>query len=162
MCRPVKPGACGSTGTTLMRRRRGFSLIEMMVALAVAGILLFVALPGYRYAVLKSSRAAARATLMDVSARQEQYFVNHKRYALGLGALGLPDPYHIDSQGDVVGQEAASYRISLDLSQGDYDGATASPVNRQASDSACMAFSLSRLGIRAVSGALASSPAECW
>jgi len=162
MRQPAKTGACSGNGATLPRWRRGFSLIEMMVALAVAGILLFVALPGYQYAVLKSTRAAARATLMDVISRQEQYFVNNKRYALSLGALGLPDPYHVDSRGEGVEPARAAYRISLDLPDGEYNGALAEPVNRQANDRACMAFSLSRLGTRAVSGALEANPAGCW
>lgn len=142
--------------------RPGFSLVELLVALAIAGVLLFVALPGYQYVVLKSTRAAARASLLDVVSRQEQYFVNTKRYATNLGSLGLPDPYHVDSHGDAIDPGAASYRISLDLADGDYTGAVAAPVNRQASDSGCMAFSLARTGVRSVSGALASDPGECW
>ncbi len=143
-------------------RRPGFSLVELLVALAIAGVLLFVALPGYQYVVLKSTRAAARASLLDVVSRQEQYFVNTKRYATNLGNLGLPDPYHVDSHGDAVDPGAASYRISLDLADGDYTGAVAAPVNRQARDSQCLAFSLARSGMRAVSGAQASDPGECW
>jgi Tfp pilus assembly protein PilE len=119
-------------------------------------------LPGYQYIVLKSTRAAARATLLDVTSRQEQYFANNKRYAFDLASLGLPDPYHVDSRGDAVEPGAAAYRIDLDLPEGEYRGAVATPVNRQANDSLCMAFSLSRLGIVAVSGAQASSPGDCW
>ncbi len=162
MWQPMKSNSCKRIGTTVSRRQSGFSLIEMMVALAVAGILFFVALPGYQYAVIKSSRMAARATLLEVMALQEQYFVNNKRYALSLGSLGLPDTYYVDSQGEVVETGSASYQITLDLLEGSYNGATALPVNRQAGDSACMAFSLSRLGIRAVSGTLSANPADCW
>jgi len=144
------------------RRRHGFSLVELLVALAIAAILLFVALPGYQFMVLKSTRAAARATLLDVVSRQEQYFVNHKRYAINLGGLGLPEPYHVDSRGEAVESGAASYNVSLELRDGNYTGAVAAPVNRQASDSQCLAFSLSHSGVRAVSGAQASSPGACW
>ena len=140
----------------------GFSLVELLVALAIAAVLLFVALPGYQFMVLKSTRAAARATLLDVVSRQEQYFVNHKRYAINLGGLGLPEPYHVDSRGEAVESGAASYNVSLELRDGNYTGAVAAPVNRQASDSQCLAFSLSHSGVRAVSGAQASSPGTCW
>jgi type IV pilus assembly protein PilE len=142
--------------------RPGFSLVELLVALAITSVLLLVALPGYQSVVLKSARAAARASLLDVVSRQEQYFVNNKRYAINLGSLGLPDPYHVDSQGDAVEPAAASYRISLDLADGDFTGAVAAPVNRQVNDSRCMAFSLARSGIRSVSGGQASDPGECW
>ncbi|MEE4145006.1 MAG: type IV pilin protein [Halieaceae bacterium] len=140
----------------------GFSLLEMMVALAVAGILFFVALPTYQYAVLKSTRMAARVTLMEVMARQEQYFANNKRYATDLGAIGLSDPYHVDNQGSASDPANASYRISLELTEGEYAGALAVPLNRQAGDHDCLAFSLSRLGVRAVTGTLSERPRECW
>lgn len=144
------------------REQSGFSLLEMMVALVVAGILFFVALPAYQYAVVKSTRAAARATLLEVIARQEQYFVNHKRYAVDLTALGLSEPYHIDERGGAATPANASYRIRLEITEGEYGGARAEPLNRQAGDHGCMVFSLSRLGVRAVSGALSASPGECW
>ena len=50
--------------------RAGFTLVEMLVALAIAGILFFVALPGYQYAVIKSTRAAARGALLDIVSRR--------------------------------------------------------------------------------------------
>ena len=153
---------CRGIGMGAPRARTGFSLLEMMVALAVAGTLFFVALPGYQYAVIKSGRVAARASLLEVIARQEQFFVNNKRYAVALVSLGLPEPYHVDDQGEAVTPGSATYRVKLDLLDGSFLGATAVPVNRQAADSACMAFSLSRLGIKTVSGALSSSPADCW
>lgn len=140
----------------------GFSLLEMMVALAVAGILFFVALPGYQTAVIKSGRAAARAGLLEVAARQEQFFVNRKQYAVGLESLGLGEPYYIDSQGEAVARAAAVYRLTLVIADGSYLGAMASPVNRQREDTACATFSLSRTGIKAVTGDLSASPADCW
>ena len=140
----------------------GFSLIEMMIALAIAGILFFVALPGYQYAVLKSTRASARAALLDVMSRQEQYVVNNKRYGTALAEIGLPEPYYIDNKGEAVGAALSSYRVSLDVLDGAYLGVTARPMNRQASDSGCLAFSLSVIGARAVTGTLSASPGDCW
>ena len=116
-------------------RQVGFSLIEMMVALAIAAILLFVALPAYEHAVVKSTRAAARMALLDVMSRQERYIVNNKRYGTVLGELGLPDPYYIDGKGDAVAPGLSAYLVSLDLVCGTYRGVTARPLNRQARDS---------------------------
>jgi len=144
------------------RKHPGFSLLEMLVALAVTGILFFVALPAYQHAVVKTTRAAARATLLELIARQEQHFVNYKRYAASLGALGLPEPYHVDDRGGMSPPATAAYRINLELTEGQYSGARAVPVNRQARDHACMEYSVSILGVRAVSGTLAGSPGECW
>ena len=134
----------------------------MMMVLVIAGIIYFVALPGYQYAVLKSTRMAARAALMELAGRQEQYFVNHKRYATELGSLGLPENFYVDRQNQLADSGSASYRITLDLEDGVYRGMTANPLNGQADDHACLAFSLSRLGVKAVSGTSFSTPGACW
>ena len=144
----------------IVRFRAGFTLIEMLVALVIMGILLFVALPGYEYAVVKSTRASARGALLDLVSRQEQYFVNHKRYATTLVQLGLPENLYVDGQADSVGRHAAAYQIRLELQDGSYSGVQAEPLNGQSVDSACMTFSLSRIGVRSVSGAQSSG--DCW
>ena len=140
--------------------RAGFTLIEMLVALVIRGILVFVALPGYEYAVVKSTRASARGALLDLVSRQEQYFVNHKRYATTLVQLGLPENLYVDAQGDVVDRGSAAYQIRLELDNGSYSGVQAAPLHGQSADTACMTFSLSRIGVRAVTGA--QSPGDCW
>ncbi len=143
-------------------RQRGFSLIELLVALAIASILLFLAMPGYQAVILKSNRAAARGVLIGVMSRQEQYFVNNKAYATSLDSLGLPVPYFIDRQAASVAASAAIYRIELNIVADAYDGVTATPVNRQTDDRACLAFAINRLGVRRVTGALSATPADCW
>ena len=158
--RRLRPGARRPGRYAVTRFLAGFTLIEMLVALVIVGILLFVALPGYQYAVIKSTRAAARAALLDLTSRQEQYFVNHKRYAVALSDLGLPGELYIDGQGEPVLLQNAAYRIQLELDDGGYSGVQAVPLNRQSADSGCMTFSLSRIGVRSVSGT--RSPRDCW
>ena len=133
-----------------------------MVALVIAGILFFVALPGYQYAVIKSTRAAARGALLDVVSRQEQYFVNYKRYATALDSLGFSGELFIDGQGEAVERESAAYQIRLELVDDVFTGVQAVPLNRQLADSACMTFSLSRIGVRSVTGSLSSDASACW
>jgi len=140
----------------------GFTLIELLIALVIAGILLTIALPGYQLALIKSSRAAARGALLDILSRQEQYFVNHKRYAVSLDSLGVGKDHFVDRQGDAVSRDLAAYDIRLVLIDGAYGGVEAIPVNAQAADSGCMTFSVSRIGTRSVSGARSPTPSECW
>lgn len=59
----------------------GFSLMELMIALVVIGILMSVAVPSYREYMLRANQAAAKAILMEVSSRQEQYLVRAGAYS---------------------------------------------------------------------------------
>jgi type IV pilus assembly protein PilE len=152
-----------TAGAARAHNMAGFSLLEMMIVLLIAGILLLVALPGYRGSVLKSSRAAAWGALVDVMARQEQYFINNKRYSLNLDGLGLPSPFYIDKQAEPVTEGRAVYRIELDIESDTYMGVKAVPENDQLEDRACMTFAISSIGVRSVSGTSSSShPEHCW
>lgn len=140
----------------------GFTLLEMVTVLLIAAVLYFVALPGYQHTVLKSGRAAARGMLLEVTTRQEEYFINNKHYAVALAELGLPEPYYINGQAQAVEQARASYQLGLAIEDDVFVGVTAAPRNGQAEDVDCMTFSLSRTGVRAVSGSFAGEPGRCW
>lgn len=71
---------------------RGFSLIELVIALAIVGILLAIALPSYREHVRKSTRAEAQSYLTTLASRQQQYLVDKRRYATSVTTLGLGLP----------------------------------------------------------------------
>jgi type IV pilus assembly protein PilE len=64
-----------------MRKRSGFSLIELMIALAIIAILASIAIPSYRQYLIRSNRRAAQASLMDIANREHQYFVANRAYA---------------------------------------------------------------------------------
>lgn len=70
-----------------MKRAQGFSLIELMIVVAVIGILAAVAVPQYNQYILKSKLAEARAELSDARVRMERYFQDNRRYN-GPAALG--------------------------------------------------------------------------
>ena len=80
-----------------MRRRSGFTLIELMIVLAVIGILTAVALPSYRSYIARGIRSQGQQFLIDLSQRQEQYFLDSRQYSTGLGTtaglinLTVPD-----------------------------------------------------------------------
>ncbi len=61
--------------------RRGFTLIELMIACAIVAILAAVAYPSYTKHVQKSSRAAAKVQMMDLANRQQQYLLANRSYA---------------------------------------------------------------------------------
>jgi type IV pilus assembly protein PilE len=66
----------------------GFTLTELMIAVAVVGILAAIAYPSYRDHLRKGRRSAAESFMIAVAAREQQYLIDARRYAAGAGALG--------------------------------------------------------------------------
>ncbi len=62
------------------RLQTGFSLIELMVAVAIIGILAAIAIPMYRDYVLKSTASSLTQGLQDAAVRMERYFQDNHRY----------------------------------------------------------------------------------
>lgn len=79
---------------TAYRSRRacaGFTLIELMMTVAVAAILASVAIPVYRDYVMRSRIIDATSKLSDFRVRMEQYFMDNRTYA-DAGNCGVPNP----------------------------------------------------------------------
>jgi len=77
-----------------VRGARGFTLIELMIVIAVIAILAAVAWPSYQNYVIRGNRAAAQAFMMTIATRQEQYLLTNRSYTttIGAGGLGLTAP----------------------------------------------------------------------
>jgi type IV pilus assembly protein PilE len=74
---------------TLKQVQKGFSLIELMVVVAVIGVLAGIALPNYQDYVTRSTLAEASSGLANTRVRMEQYFQDNRTY-VGAGGAGLP------------------------------------------------------------------------
>lgn len=68
---------------------RGFTLIELMITVAVIGILSAVAYPSYLEHVRKAARAAAQSHMLTIASKEEQYILDARQYTVTLGAGGL-------------------------------------------------------------------------
>lgn len=137
-------------------RVRGFSLLELMVTVAILGILTAIALPAYQKYVLRSHRAEAVSLLNEAAAREERYYAQNNAYATddsGISALGIRNSGASDN---------AFYQLSL-AEGGDEDGGyllTAIAQNSQAADTECGNLTLNAAGVRGSSGSEAAS--TCW
>lgn len=78
------------------RSSQGFTLIEMMIVVAMVAILAAIALPAYTDQIKKSRRAEAQAYMLAVAARQQQFLVDTRAYGAGTAASAvLPQPANV-------------------------------------------------------------------
>lgn len=71
-----------------MRDAKGFTLIELMVTVAILGIIAAIAVPAYSHYVVRSKLSEVGAALSDARLRQEQYYADNRNYGTATGACG--------------------------------------------------------------------------
>jgi type IV pilus assembly protein PilE len=146
-------------------RHGGFTLIELMVTVAIVGILATIAVETYTSEVRKSRRTDARTALLDLAGREEKLFSVNNAYSqvpsdLGYAAVGVNWPV-------AVGSAPGDYNITIyspdTVTQGGAVGTyliTATPINLQANDTQCTQLSVNQTG--AQSATPAANTALCW
>jgi type IV pilus assembly protein PilE len=128
----------------------GFSLLELLVALAIVATLAALAQPAYRRLMLRVHRTEAASALMQVAAMQERHQLQHQTYTSALEAappagLGLK-------------AMSAEGRYTLAITAADANGfvAVATARGGQADDVSCASFTLDESGTKSSSGP------GCW
>ncbi|MDX9875798.1 MAG: type IV pilin protein [Spongiibacteraceae bacterium] len=143
-----------------MKRVRGFTLIELMIAVVIVAILAAFAIPSYQQYVLRGHRSEGTALLSDAAARQERFFAQNNSYVTSqtnIGKLGLPN-----TSGTTVSSLTGRYTLSV--SSATNDGGytlTAAPQGPQLKDTACGSLILDATGKRGV-GASGANVSDCW
>lgn len=74
-----------------MRKSVGFTLIELMIVVAIVGVLAMIAVPSYSKYVERGQRANAQQVMTTIASRQQQYLLDARQYTatVGTGGLGL-------------------------------------------------------------------------
>ena len=135
-------------------RSQGFSLIELMIAVAIIGILAAIAIPMYSDYVTRSRRADGQATLMQVAQELERCYTQFSKYNDNSCSV-------VDGDGVSETSDQGFYGISAsggNLTESTFT-LTAAPQNEQADDTDCTALTLTHLGEQSATG---DDPGSCW
>ncbi len=138
---------------TLRRSHAGFTLIELMLAVALLAIIATISVTSFRQYVIRANRSDAAAVLLRVAAAQERWFLDNNQYADDAAALGIAG----------ATSEHGYYTVTINRNADPAAGYTAiaEPVadQRQSSDTQCQQLSIDATGLRA------SAPEDigiCW
>jgi len=140
----------------------GYSMVELVVIMAIIALLASIAYPSYRVFMLRSHRAEATMALIDVSRRMEQYFATNLAYTNDFVALGLGgepyvtehDNYSIRVRDNGGGGGACPIAICFELE--------AAPIGAQADDTECALFQLNSSGVRGALDDDNNQNDRCW
>ena len=154
------------------RHGQGFTLIELMITVAIVGILAAIAYPSYQDSILKGRRAEGRAALLNLLQQQERYYTQTGSYlAFGLagsgatgtnaaGATTVQIPFRTTS-GDST-SFAYSLRAGTCSSTLGLDECVLLTAEPQRTDTAAGNLILSSAGVRTCTGLNAAVPKVCW
>ncbi|MGF6350368.1 type IV pilin protein [Variovorax sp. W2I14] len=132
---------------------KGFTLIELMITVAIVAILAAIAYPSYMEYVKRSRRVEGQNLLNDAAARQERFRAQNGSYTSDLTKLKLPDG---------AASQNGYYTLSvIDASATDYT-LKAQRTGAQTADSKCGDFTLDAKGTKNMFAGTPGTTATCW
>lgn len=125
---------------TNIPRQHGFTLIELMIAVAIIGILSAIAVPSYQKYVREARRADGQALLLDLQQKQEKWRVNNTSYGTLADLGGSPTSSYYDYT--VTVNTATAYTL------------IATAKSTQTTDTDCTTLSINETSVK--------TPTACW
>lgn len=144
-------------------KQRGVTLIELMIVIVILALIASFAYPSYMNYVVDTKRTAATSILLQVADRQQQFFMDNKRFTNDLTNLGFAaNPLVIADDGRPMagaGNSDSTYSVSLSNVTATTYTITAAPLNGQAArDGKCGSLTLNQTLTKGSSG----GDSDCW
>lgn len=133
----------------------GFTLIELMIVVAIVAILASIAIPAYSDSVRKARRAQAKTDLIELTQRAERFYTLNNSYANFWASVPAADRQ--SPRGGTAYYTLA--RVSGDSNVNDYV-LSATPVGPQTADTACGTLTINQAGAKTKTGSRDLS--SCW
>lgn len=128
-------------------KQQGFTLIELMITIAIVAILAMTAYPSYVDFIRTSDRSEAQRELLVIANLQEQFFLDQRAYTDDMTDIGFTtDPYITPS---------GNYSIDVTLTADGFD-LIATAQGQQANDTDCLTMSVNEIGQKT------ATSATCW
>lgn len=135
-----------------MNKEAGFTLMELMIAMVIIGILASIAYPAYMNSVQKARRTDALSVLAQNQIILERCYAQN--FAYNAACAGLPTFPHTSPQG--------YYSINLTNLTATTYTLTATAQNVQEKDTTCANFSVNQANVRTASDATSNAQTTCW
>lgn len=140
-----------------IRPQRGFTLTEIMIVVAIIGIIAAFAYPSYVEQIRKSKRSDAKIALQQIAQRQETHFVKNYTYADKLSVLGF--------SADTIPSQENDYNITISAATATSYTIQATPASSsgQVKDTKCASFTLDHMGRKVAKDSAGTVTTDkCW
>lgn len=133
------------------KAQKGFTLIEMMIVLAIIGILTAIAVPNYMSYVTEARRSDGQVALLDLATRADRYFTDNNTYVgVTLAGVGMP-----------AASPEGQYNLQISAAGATSYTLQAAPTGSHAiNDTECATLTYNELGQKGITGT--GTAADCW
>ncbi|WP_211465435.1 type IV pilin protein [Collimonas silvisoli] len=144
----------------MKRHTTGFTLIELMITMAIIAILAAVAIPSYMNYVKRGARSAAEGDMLNMAQTQERYFTNNNTYV----AVAAPPTAPLAGFQNYSGGSSAARKYDITVAAGPTGSistsftVSATPSNGY-SDTTCTTLTLDSTGAK---GSAKGNASPCW